>query len=196
MTVEVCLLNYKFRFRRLTWLEELNLVIPPGKNSMRVVLAHALENVSDLKASPEEAEKIFAVMPLPVVSRVYRIYKGSLPTNRRFETAGLYCAPEPSAYAKRVLVEEEEVDDATERAMKNMENRFGRKELAEAAEVDRKILKASQLRGATKIPTPEPQNDKGLTRCPLPKPTPAAPVKTVPSPIRRRNIGKRPNVSR
>jgi len=170
---------------------------------MRVLLAHALENVSDLKASPEEAEKIFAVMPLPVVSRVYRIYKGSLPANRRFETAGLYCAPEPSAYAKRVVVEEEEVDDATERVMKNMENRFGRKELAEAAEVDRKILKASQLRGAAKVVQPEPENNKGLTHCPTPirkaAPVPSpnkTPAKTVPTPIRRRNIGKRPNVRR
>src|SRR5208282_5613423 len=110
MTVEVRLLRYKFRFRNLTWREELHLTIPPGKNPTRIVLAHALEDVSGLPVkSVEEAAKVFAAMPIPVVSRVYRIYKGLLPASRRFETAGLYRAPDPSVYVKRVAEDDDVV---------------------------------------------------------------------------------------
>lgn len=152
MTVEVKLLHYKFRFRKLSWREESHLEIPPGKNPMRVVLAHALEEVSGLPVkSVKEAVKVFAAMPSPVVSRVYRIYKGLLPPSRRFETAGLYCAPEPSIYAKRVMEEEDVIDQASDKVMRQMEQSFGKKELEEAAEVDRQILKASKLRGAVKL---------------------------------------------
>lgn len=151
-SVEVRLLRYKFRFRNLTWREELHLTIPPGKNPTRIVLAHALEDVSGLPVkSVEEAAKVFAAMPIPVVSRVYRIYKGLLPASRRFETAGLYRAPDPSVYVKRVAEDDDVVDQASDRVMQRMEQNFSKQELAEAADIDRQILKASKLRGAVKI---------------------------------------------
>jgi len=116
------------------------------------VLAHALEDVSGLPVkSVEEAAKVFAAMPIPVVSRVYRIYKGLLPASRRFETAGLYRAPDPSVYVKRVAEDDDVVDQASDRVMQRMEQNFSKQELAEAADIDRQILKASKLRGAVKI---------------------------------------------
>jgi len=158
MTVEVKLLKYKFRFRKLSWREEFHLKIPPGKNPTRIVLAYALVDVSGLPVqSPEEASKVFAAMPLPVVSRVYRIYKGLLPSSKRFETAGLYRAPEPSVYVQRIVEDDDVVDQASDRVMKKMEQSFGKQELAEAAEVDRQILRASKLRGAIKV-SPEKTN--------------------------------------
>jgi len=151
MPVEIQLLNYNFRFRRLTWREELALNIPVGKSQVRPVLAAALVDVSDLPVKTiGEAKKVVAALPKPVADRVFRIYKGSLPQNRTFETAGLYCAPEPSVYIKRVEDGEDAIDAATDRAMNRMEQQFGKEELEEAAEVDRKIIAASKLRGAIK----------------------------------------------
>jgi hypothetical protein len=173
MTVDVQLLGYKFQFRQLTWKEELRLAVAPGKNSViRAVLSHALEDVSGLPVKdPKEAAKIFATMSSPVVRRVFFVYKGSLPPNRRFETAGLYCAPEPSVYVKRIIEDEDIAEQEADRVVQNLENQFGKKELAEAAEVDRQIVKASKLRGAVKV-TPEP------------------PIQ----PVQKRNVrGRRPN---
>lgn len=152
MTVEVKLLHYKFRFRKLSWREEFHLQISPGKNPTRVILSHALENVSGLPVrSVTEAAKIFAVMPLPVVSRVYRIYKGLLPSSKRFETAGLYRAPESADFIKKVEVDEEAVEPIVDETMRRMESQFSRQELEEAAEVDRQIIRGSNLRGAVKL---------------------------------------------
>jgi hypothetical protein len=155
MTVEVKLLNYTFHFRKLTWREESSLKIPKGKSQVRPVLAAALVNVSGLEVkSPEEAGRVVAALPQPVAERVYRIYKGLLPPNWKFETAGLYRAPEPSIYVKRVVAEDDVIDEASDRVMKKMEQDFGKEELREAAEIDRQIVKGSKLRGAVRlIPT-------------------------------------------
>jgi hypothetical protein len=158
-TVEVKLLNYTFRFRKLTWREETAIKIPKGKSQVRPVLVTALVNVSGLDVkSPEEAKKVIAALPTPVADRVYRIYKGLLPPNQKFETAALYQAPEPSIYVKRVVAEEDVVDEASDRVMKKMEQSFGKRELEEAAEVDRQIVQGSQLRGAVRL-NPEATHD-------------------------------------
>lgn len=152
MTVEVQLLKYKFRFRRLTWREEYTLQIPVGKSQVRPVLIAALEEVSGLPVKTrDEATKIVNALPTPVASRVFRIYKGSLPPSRFFETAGVYRAPEPSIYVKRIAQTEDAVDEASDRVMQRMEQQFGKQELAEAAEVDQRILAGSKLRGAVRV---------------------------------------------
>lgn len=152
MLVDVTLLQYKFRFRKLTWREELAIKIPAGKNQVRPILIAALVEVSGIPVTtPESAAKIIAALPIPVASRVFRIYKGSLPASRTFETVGLYRAPEPSSYIKRIAESDEVVEEATDRVMQRMEQQFGKKELQEAAEIDRQILAGSQKRGAVRL---------------------------------------------
>ncbi len=48
-TVEVSLLHYRFRFRRLDWREEAGLSLDKDRSPLRAVLSHALCEVS---ASP------------------------------------------------------------------------------------------------------------------------------------------------
>lgn len=149
--IEVKLLNYKFRFKRQMWRDEFVIKFPKGKDQTRVYLANALVEVSGLPVkSLAEANKIIDALPTAISSRVFRIYKGQCPPNRRFSTAALFAAPEPAKY--KILLEEDETerDDLAERARQAMEAKFGRKELMEAAEVDRAILKGSKMRGAIK----------------------------------------------
>lgn len=153
MTVDVQLLKYKFKFRKLTWREESALKIPAKVHPYRVVLATALVEVSGLSiGSPEEAMKVVGRLPLPVLNRVFMIYKGKLPEDRRFETVNLYKAPEPANYVQRVMEDEEAMEPTVDEAVRRMETQFTRRELAEAAEVDRKIVQGSKLRGAVKVP--------------------------------------------
>lgn len=153
MTVEVQVLKYKFRFRKLTWRDEFSLKTPPRANHLRYYLAAALTEVSGLPVtSMEDAMKVFGPMPTPVLDRVFKIYKTKLPPSRRFETANLYRAPEPQAYAQRVMEEVQKVDDTADRAVRIMEQKFGKEEIEEAKAIDDQIVRASQLRGAVKVP--------------------------------------------
>jgi hypothetical protein len=150
--VEVDLLNYRFMFRKLLWREEFLIPFPKGKDQMRIYLAHALKEVSGLPVtSLAEATRIMESLPTAISSRVFRIYKGQARANRKFEAVGLYKAPEPNKF--RVLIEEEEdkTDQLAEAARLRLEAQFGHRELAEAASVDKQILKASKMRGAIKV---------------------------------------------
>ena len=151
MTVDVKLLTYNFRFRQLTWREE-SALDGSSKNIVRLMLAAALEEVSGIKVkTPAEATKVIAALPLPVANRVFRIYRGLLPKNRKFQTGNLYRAPEPSVYVKRVHRSLQVIEKATDTVMRKMEQDFGKKEVEEAAEIDRQIVKGSKLRGAVRV---------------------------------------------
>jgi hypothetical protein len=151
MTVEVKLLNYTFRFRNLSWREEFSIHYPPGKNPTRIFLATALEEVSGISVNRKEATKVMAPIPLPVLNRLYIIYRGLLPKTRKFETGSLYAAPEPSIYVKRVAETEDKIEQESDKVVREMESKFGKKEVEEAAEIDRQIVAGSKYRGAVKI---------------------------------------------
>lgn len=152
MIVEVKLLNYTFRFKKLTWREEFTIKFPVGKDQKRVYLAHALVEISGSKlTSFAEATRVVDSLPTAISSRVFRIYKGQFPPNRRFATASLFKAPEPNKYNVILEKDEEDRDKLADQARIRLESQFGRKELDQAAEIDRKILGASGLRGAIKV---------------------------------------------
>ena len=153
--VDVTLLKYQYRFKRLYWREELNIKIDKGLDPVRVVLAYALQEVSGLKInSPEEGARVINAIPEAIKERVWMVYKGSLPPARRFSTASLYKAPEPTIHAVRIEEEEMVVDAAHERAMQEMEQKFGKQEVAEEMELSRKILAAAQKNGKPVGATP------------------------------------------
>src|SRR5271166_4912834 len=120
--IEVKLLDYIFRFKRMPWKEEFAIKFPKKKDQTRVYLAHALVEVSGLSIkSFEEATKVIDSLPTAISMRVFRIFKGQVPPNRKFSTAALYRAPEPANY--NVLTEEvqTERDELADRAAAAME---------------------------------------------------------------------------
>lgn len=154
-TVEIKLLKYAFRFRQLTWREEFKIKYEPKKDRLRTMLAHALDEVSGLKVtSIVEAAKVLDALPQSVVNRVFILFKGETDEPRLFTTTGLYRAPVPSKFTKKI----EEIEEKRERVMDKveaeLEQKFGRKELDETIEVERLMAKNSKLRGATR-PSPE-----------------------------------------
>lgn len=145
--VEVKLLKYTFRFKRLLWREEFAIKFPADANPQRIVLAHALLEVSGLKPSnTAEALKVLNAVPMAIVERVYRIWKGTFPTSRRFTASRLYKAPDPVTYTKRLDEREVVEDNAHDQMLRQAESKFGSQELQEAREVEQKILRAAKKR--------------------------------------------------
>lgn len=156
-TVEVKLLKYAFRFRKLSWREEFNIKFEQKENRLRTVLAYALAEVSGLPINTlEDAKRVLAPVPSSIIERMFIIYKGSLDTPRLFSTMGLYRPPEPSKLAKEFAHVEKEREQVMDRVEKEMEAKFGRQELEETRAIEREMLKKSKGRGLTKA-TPEKQ---------------------------------------
>jgi len=154
-TVEVKILKYVFRFRQLPWQEETIIKFPKGENRLRHILSYALTEVSGLKVeSPEDAMKVLRALPEAVVQRVFVLYKGSLPMPRLFSTVGLYKAPEPGKFIKRIEEVEEQRDRIMDRVEREMEQKFGKQELHEQLELERQMARNSKMRGVTKA-TPD-----------------------------------------
>jgi len=153
--VEIKILQYTFRFRQLTWREEADMKFDKPENRLRVMLAHSMIDVSGLKVpTVEEALKVLRTIPATVIQRMWVIYKGSLPIPRRFSTVGLYKAPSPGNFVKRIEAVEKQRDAIMDKVELEMEQKFGARELAEAREVERQMLKNSKMRGATRA-TPD-----------------------------------------
>ena len=92
--VEIKILQYTFRFRQLSWREETAIKFDKDVDRARLVLAHALVEVSGLKVNTvAEAEKVLGVIPKTVITRMITLWRGSYPVPRRFGTTGLYKAP-------------------------------------------------------------------------------------------------------
>jgi hypothetical protein len=158
-TVEVKILKYAFRFRRLSWREEFGIKFEQKSSRLRTVLTYALKEVSGFPInSLEEAKRVLAPIPQTIIDRMFVIYKGSLPTPRAFSTMGLYRAPEPRKFTKKVMEAEEErekiMDRVEERVAEQMAVKFGRKEIQETLDAERQMAKNSKMRGATRA-TPD-----------------------------------------
>ena len=156
--VSVDILNYVLQFEPLTWRKEFAINIPKGSLVERVYLAHCLKEVIDkqtqshLKISNySEAYQILLAIPSALVYRIYKIFKSSLPPSIDFHTAGLYQAPTPKKFYKKFEEDEEERDEIADRAQRELKSKFSGKELKEAADLDKQILKASGLKGAKKV---------------------------------------------
>jgi hypothetical protein len=150
-TVEVKILQYTFHFRDLSWREEASIKFPKGEDRLRIILSHATTGVSGLPVgSPEEAMRVLKAIPSTVIQRMFIIYKGNLPNPRRFSTTGLYKAPEPGNLIKVIAEVEQRRDDIMDRVEREMEEKFGRREIEETLAQERQMLKNSKMRGVTK----------------------------------------------
>lgn len=149
-TVEVKILQYVFHFREMSWREELAIKFKKDESRLRTILSYAMTEVSGLKVdSPTAAMKLLRVLPDTVVQRVFILYKGNMPNPRRFASVGLYKAPEPGKLIKRMAEVEEQRDATMDRVEREMEQRFGKKEIMETLDAERQMIKNSKMRGAT-----------------------------------------------
>jgi hypothetical protein len=164
-TVEVKVLKYQFWFRPIHWREEFGIKPDPKLDRRRQVLAYALAEISVAKTrlkinNMAEATKVFVAIPLSIIDRIFTVYKGSLPAPRVFKTLGLYRAPEPLKYSRRVEKEiRDQEDEAFKRAEELLENKYGKEELRETRELEAAILRGSKLRGATRA-TPDSSDEE------------------------------------
>jgi hypothetical protein len=178
-TVKVKLLNYDFRFRDLRWRQEFDIKYDEKKDRLRTVLAHALDEVSGIKVgSPAEAERVLDAIPSAVLYRIFVVYKGSLPEPRTFKTLGLYRAPEPSKLIQRIQEAEVERDHIMDRVEREMEAKFGRRELQEAREIERLMLKNSKGRGLTPASPDDETDQSAAPTTPPPAPENKVAAKT------------------
>jgi len=154
-TVKIKLLKYAFGFKPLSWREEFDIKYLPKQDRRRTQLAYALDEISGFKiSSPAEAIKVMNAIPLSVISRVFILYRAAFPEPRIFSTVGLYKAPEPNKVVRKFEEVEEEREEIMDKVEREMEAKFGRKELLEQRERERELLRNSGLKGATK-PTPD-----------------------------------------
>lgn len=166
--VEINILQYTFRFRQLTWREEAAIKFAKNDDRARVVLAHALVEVSGLKVdSVVAAEKVLRPIPKTVIHRMIIMWRGSYPVPRRFGTTGLYRAPGTGVVAARLKQVEEQREEVMDKVEAEMREKFGDREINEALEAERTMLRNSKMRGATRA-TPDaaqfgatPPIDKG-----------------------------------
>jgi|SRR5208282_2175945 len=143
--IEIPIRKFKYHFRPLTWLEEFSVVYPKDKNPQKVMLAHALVDISGTPVpSVDEAHRMLAPLPTAVISRMFIVYRGNAQVSRKFESAPLYRAPEPSSYARRVKIQAGEQDNQMENVDRHLENMYGAKELEGARAIQEQILLASR----------------------------------------------------
>ncbi len=75
--VDVRLLRFDFRFRRMPWRMEMAIKLDKDKDPLRTILAHALVGVSGLKPeSLEKAHKVIEAIPEAIAERVWKVYRG------------------------------------------------------------------------------------------------------------------------
>jgi len=150
-TVEVKILQYTFYFRQMAWREEGTIKFKKGEDRLRLILSHALTEVSGLKVeTQEEALRVLRAIPSSVIQRVFILYKGHFDIPQRYSTMGLYKAPEPGKLIKRLAEVEEQRDRIMDKVEQEMEQKFGKQELYETMELERQMLKNSKARGATR----------------------------------------------
>jgi len=148
--VEIPLNSFRYRFRRLTWREELQLPFTKTEDQRLTFLAHALADVSGFKIeSKADAGKILAQLPPAIFWRIWILYRGGLPDDRFFSTEGLFKAPDQKAYIKRIVEEEQATEEQVDQATQQLESQFGVAEVREAQAVGSQLFahakKAGQL---------------------------------------------------
>lgn len=148
-TVDIRLNRYQYRFRRLTYREEFGLDHDPALDARKLVLAAAMTEVSGLPiASRADATLILSTIPMPVLNRVWVLYRAAMEEDRFFSTTNLYRAPEPHELRQLHEGSEERRAKVVDRTMDALEQKFGKQEVAEAMVVERRLLEDARRRGS------------------------------------------------
>jgi hypothetical protein len=146
--VEISLNSFQYRFRRLTWREELKIRFSKTEDQRLTFLAQALNDVSGLKiTSPADATKILTQLPPAIFWRIWIMYQGGLPEDQFFSTQGLYKAPDQRTYIKRLYEDEQVVEEQVDEATRELQARFGIAEVRESRAVESQLFKAAKDAG-------------------------------------------------
>lgn len=158
-TVTIPLNRYLYRFRKLTYREEFALAPGSGAEGRKAVLAAALTEVSGFTIpSAIEANRILGTVPVPVQNRLWVLYRAGVAEDRFFSTKGLYRAPDPRQLHRAQEETEDQRANAVDRSMAAMEQKFGRKEIAETMATERRLVEDARRRGALQRATPDEVN--------------------------------------
>lgn len=87
--VEIPLNKFVYRFRRLSWREELRMKLGPKDDQRRIVLATAVRDVSGLVLSRSDAKKAVQAIPEAVMWRFWVLYWADLPVDRYYTSGAL-----------------------------------------------------------------------------------------------------------
>lgn len=142
--IELVLVNHTFRFRRLTWRDEVEFSQKHPAATRVDYAAYALDSVDSRVLTFEQARAALAALPKPIRDRVLVFYMGSLPTRRSFTAEVPYAAPEPVPYQQQVTSEFEEQEGEGEDAL---ERTFGKEEVAEAQALARRMAENTGYAG-------------------------------------------------
>lgn len=136
--VEVRLHSFLYRFRRLNWREEASVRPADGEDFRDAILATALHDISGLKiTSLTDARAVIRKVPKTIRTRLWVVYRGNLPDERYFTTGGLYEAPSPQAYNKRLI---DDGDADSDPAEAEMLRRFGPAEVHAARQMEQAMV--------------------------------------------------------
>jgi hypothetical protein len=137
-TVEITLLDYKVRFRKLSWREEF--ALPPGSGGLQIMAA-AMVDVSGLPvATVADARRILDAVPPTILRRVWILYKAGIPAPLFFHTVNLYTAPDVRAFHRKIEEEDGERDRTADAAVAQVRSRFGARAVAEQDAIGQQIL--------------------------------------------------------
>ena len=142
--IELPLVGHHFRFRRLTWADEVQFSQQhPGATRVDYA-ASALVQVDDKAVTFEQSQALLLRMPRPVRDRVLIFYMGSLPSRRVFSVEVPYMAPEPATYQQQVDAEGEEQASAEDEYLNRT---FGEEEVKEAKAQALEMAKGTNFAG-------------------------------------------------
>ena len=145
--IELKLAGHTFRFRRLSWREEVQFSQKHPDATRRDYAAAAMATVDGLPITYDQAKAVLLELPRPICDRVIIFYMGSLPGRRQFQVDLPYRAPEASAYTRQVGAEDEELMSAEE---EQLNRTFGAEEVAEAQALAREMVKGTKAAGVSR----------------------------------------------
>lgn len=141
--------RFRFRFRRLSWQDEYRISSPTGEDQRKILLSHALVNMSGLPVtSVEDARKVLDQVPPALFWRIWVLYSGNLPADGYYTNSGCLHAPDQRAHQKRVYEDEEATETVADATTRRMEHTLGPKESREARSIEAEIVAAAKRAGS------------------------------------------------
>lgn len=135
--IELKILKDTYTFKKLHWLEELE-ITETGRDRQKALISRALLKVNELGLDKTDAMKLLSSFPTPIFDRIYIIYRASMGDSATFKSVNITSAPDLVQAVEKIMFEDEEKDNV-------LDTMFG------GDETDMEIYRKSGLRGATKI---------------------------------------------
>lgn len=147
--VEVKLLSYTFKFKRLTWVDYFGL--SSVEDFRKKVLTVALTEVSGKLLTPDEATTLISSLPPVIIEKVYTIFLGSLDDRRKFSSIDLPQGPDTKDFTHYLQEEGTKKGKIMDEVERQIEMKFGREALEEEKALSNQLLKNSGHKGVTNL---------------------------------------------